>query len=174
MIGYVLSVACQPSREWTMFRLDCVVALVDTDNDAHGKYLHFLYSTFCILHSILNGCLLDIRNFCMKKAVHWHCTNKPPLRNWRAFFDSSLPFWYNLLLIVASKLRGRWTLEFSGNNFAAYFYWQLHICHRFSYNKSSWISPTKQKEPLTWVEVNGKTKALTQSGNHYEKSLTFP
>jgi hypothetical protein len=36
------------------------------------------------------------------------------------------------------------------------------------------FSPTKQKEPLTWVEVNGKTKALTQSGNHYEKSLTFP
>ncbi|MDR3916281.1 MAG: hypothetical protein Q3X68_02920 [Gemmiger sp.] len=35
------------------------------------------------------------------------------------------------------------------------------------------FSPTKQKEPLTWVEVNGKTKALTQSGNHYEKSLTF-
>ena len=87
----------------------------------------------------------------MKKAVHWYCTNKPPLRNWRAYFDSPLPFWYNLLLIVASKLRGRWTLEFSGNNFAAYFYWQLHICHRFSYNKSSCISPTKQKEPLTWV-----------------------
>ena len=36
------------------------------------------------------------------------------------------------------------------------------------------FSPTKQKEPLTWVEVNGKTKALTQSGNHYENSLTFP
>ena len=33
------------------------------------------------------------------------------------------------------------------------------------------FSPTKQKEPLTWVEVNGKTKALTQSGNHYEKRL---
>ena len=46
--------------------------------------------------------------------------------------------------------------------------------YRFSYNKSSCISPTKQKEPLTWVEVSGKTKALTQSGNHYEKSLTFP
>uniref|UniRef100_UPI004026D1E6 hypothetical protein n=1 Tax=Gemmiger formicilis TaxID=745368 RepID=UPI004026D1E6 len=30
-------------------------------------------------------------------------------------------------------------------------------------------SPTKQKEPLTWVEVSGKTKALTQSGNRYEK-----
>ena len=61
----------------------------------------------------------------MKKAVHWYCTNKPPLRIWRAYFDSPLPFWYNLLLIVASKLWGRWTLEFSGNNFAAYFYWQL-------------------------------------------------
>jgi hypothetical protein len=35
-------------------------------------------------------------------------------------------------------------------------------------------SPTKQKEPLTRSEVSGKTKALTQSGNHYEKSLTFP
>jgi len=35
-------------------------------------------------------------------------------------------------------------------------------------------SPTKQKEPLTWVEVSGKTKALTQSGNHYKKRLTFP
>ena len=45
MIGFVLSVACQPSREWTMFRLDCVIAVVDTDDDAHGKYLHFLYST---------------------------------------------------------------------------------------------------------------------------------
>ena len=31
------------------------------------------------------------------------------------------------------------------------------------------FSPTKQKEPLTWVEVSGKTKALTQSGNHYKK-----
>ena len=103
-----------------------------------------------------------------------YCTNKPPLRNWRAYFDSPLPFWYNLLLIVASKLRGRWTLAFSGNNFAAYFYRQLHICHRFSYTKSSCISPTKQKEPLTWVEVSGKMKALTQSGNHYKKSLTFP
>ena len=81
--------------------------------------------------------------FCMKKAVHWYCTNKPPLRIWRAYFDSPLPFWYNLLLIVASKLWGRWTLEFSGNNFAAYFYWQLHICHRFSYTKSSWISLKK-------------------------------
>jgi len=30
-------------------------------------------------------------------------------------------------------------------------------------------SPTKQKEPLTWVEVSGKTKALTQSGNHYKR-----
>ena len=103
-----------------------------------------------------------------------YCTNKPPLRNRRAYFDSPLPFWYNLLLIVTSKLWGRWTLEFSKNNFAAYFYWQLHICHRFSYTKNSWISPTKQKEPLTRSEVNGKTKALTQSGNHYEKSLTFP
>lgn len=28
-----------------MLRLDCVVAVVDTDNDAHGKYLHYLYST---------------------------------------------------------------------------------------------------------------------------------
>ena len=83
------------------------------------------------------------RNFCITKAVHWYCTNKPPLRIWRAYFDSPLPFWYNLLLIVASKLWGRWTLEFSGNNFAAYFYWQLHICHRFSYTKSSWISLKK-------------------------------
>ena len=31
------------------------------------------------------------------------------------------------------------------------------------------VSSTKQKESLTWVEVSGKTKALTQSGNHYEK-----
>ena len=84
-----------------------------------------------------------IRNFCIKKAVHWYCTNKPPLRNWRAYFDNPLLFWYNLLLIVASKLWGRWTLEFSGNNFAAYFYWQLHICYRFSYTKSSWISLKK-------------------------------
>jgi hypothetical protein len=30
-------------------------------------------------------------------------------------------------------------------------------------------SPTKQKESLTWVEVSGKTKALTQSGNHYKR-----
>ena len=36
------------------------------------------------------------------------------------------------------------------------------------------FSPTKQKEPLTRSEVSGKTKALTQSGNYYEKSLTFP
>ena len=129
---------------------------------------------FCILQSILNGCLLGMRNFLHEKAVHWYCTNKPPLRIWRAYFDSPLPFWYNLLLIVTSKLWGRWTLEFSKNNFAAYFYWQLHIRYRFSYNKSSCISPTKQKEPLTWVEVSGKTKALTQSGNHYKKSLTFP
>ena len=28
-----------------MFRLVCVIAVVDTDDDAHGKYLHFLYST---------------------------------------------------------------------------------------------------------------------------------
>ena len=28
-----------------MLRLDCVVTVVDADNDAHGKYLHFLYST---------------------------------------------------------------------------------------------------------------------------------
>ena len=94
----------------------------------------------------------------MKKAVHWYCTNKPPLRIWRAYFDSPLPFWYNLLLIVASKLWGRWTLEFSGNNFAAYFYWQLHIRYRISYTKSSCISPTKQKEPLTRSEVSGKWK----------------
>ena len=45
MIGFVFSVVCQPSREWTMLRLDGVVAVVDADNDAHGKYLHFLYST---------------------------------------------------------------------------------------------------------------------------------
>ena len=45
MIGFVFSVACQPSREWTMLRLDGVVAVVDADNDAHGKYLHFLYYT---------------------------------------------------------------------------------------------------------------------------------
>ena len=45
MIGFVLPVACQSSREWTMLRLDCVVAVVDADNDAHGKYLHFLYYT---------------------------------------------------------------------------------------------------------------------------------
>ena len=99
-----------------------------------------------------------IRNFCIKKAVHWYCTNKPPLRNWRAYFDNPLLFWYNLLLIVASKLWGRWTLEFSGNNFAAYFYWQLHIRYRISYTKSSCISPTKQKEPLTRSEVSGKWK----------------
>ena len=169
MIGFVFSVACQPSREWTMLRLDGVVAVVDADNDAHGKHLHYLYSTL-----YMKRLPFGHPEFLHEKAVHWYCTNKPPLRNWRAYFDSPLPFWYNLLLIVASKLRGRWTLEFSGNNFAAYFYWQLHICHRFSYNKSSWISPTKQKEPLTRVEVSGKTKALTQSGNHYEKSLTFP
>ena len=114
-----------------------------------------------------------MRNFLHEKAVHWYCTNKPPLRNWRAFFDSSLPFWYNLLLIVASKLRGRWTLEFSGNNFAAYFYWQLHICHRFSYNKSSWISPTKQKEPLTWVEVSGKWKHSHKAAIIIKKALRF-
>ena len=89
-----------------------------------------------------------------------YCTNKPPLWNRRTYFDSSLPFWYNLLLIVTSKLWGRWTLEFSRNNFAAYFYWQLHIRYRISYTKSSCISPTKQKEPLTWSEVSGKTKAL--------------
>ena len=94
----------------------------------------------------------------MKKTVHWYCTNKPPLRIWRAYFDSPLPFWYNLLLIVASKLWGRWTLEFSRNNFAAYFYWQLHIRYRISYTKSSCISPTKQKEPLTRSEVSGKWK----------------
>ena len=113
------------------------------------------------------------RNFCMKKAVHWYCTNKPPLRIWRAYFDSPLPFWYNLLLIVASKLWGRWTLEFSGNNFATYFYWQLHICHRFSYNKSSWISPTKQKEPLTRSEVNGKMKALHKAAIIMKIALRF-
>ena len=28
-----------------MLRLDGVVAVVDADNDAHGKYLHYLYST---------------------------------------------------------------------------------------------------------------------------------
>ena len=33
-----------------------------------------------------------IRNFCTKKAVHWYCTNKPPLRNWRAYFDNPLLF----------------------------------------------------------------------------------
>ena len=130
-------------------------------------------SIFCILQSIINGCLLGFRNFCMKKAVHWYCTNKPPLRIWRAYFDSPLPFWYNLLLIVTSKLWGRWTLEFSGNNFAAYFYWQLHICHRFSYNKSSCISPTKQKEPLTRSEVSGKTKALHKAAIIMKKALRF-
>ena len=109
----------------------------------------------------------------MKKAVHWYYTNKPPLRNWRAYFDSPLPFCYNWLLIVASKLWGRWTLEFSGNNFAAYFYWQLHICHRFYYNKSSCISPTKQKEPLTWVVVSGKTKALHKAAIIMKKALRF-
>ena len=31
-----------------MLRLDGVVAVVDADNDAHGKYLHFLYSTLYI------------------------------------------------------------------------------------------------------------------------------
>ena len=109
----------------------------------------------------------------MKKAVHWYCTNKPPLRNWRAYFDSPLPFWYNLLLIVASKLWGRWTLEFSGNNFAAYFYWQLHIHYRFSYNKSSCISPTKQKEPPTWVEVSGKWKHSHKAAIIMKKALRF-
>ena len=149
----MFSVAGKSSRKWTMRCFDGVVTVVDADNDAHRKYLHF-----CILQSIWNGCLLGIRNFCMKKAVHWYCTNKPPLRIWRAYFDSPLPFWYNLLLIVASKLWGRWTLEFSGNNFAAYFYWQLHIRYRISYTKSSCISPTKQKAPLTRSEVSGKWK----------------
>ena len=102
-----------------------------------------------------------------------YCTNKPPLRNRRAYFDSPLPFWHNLLLIVTSKLWGRWTLEFSGNNFAAYFYWQLHICYRFSYNKSSWISPTKQKEPLTWVEVSGKWKHSHKAAIIMKKALRF-
>ena len=130
-------------------------------------------SIFCILQSIINGCLLGLPEFLHEKAVHWYCTNKPPLRIWRAYFDSPLPFWYNLLLIVASKLWGRWTLEFSGNNFAAYFYWQLHICHRFSYNKSSCISPTKQKEPLTRSEVSGKTKALHKAAIIMKIALRF-
>ena len=35
---------------------------------------------------------LGIRNFLHEKAVHWYCTNKPPLRNWRAYFDNPLLF----------------------------------------------------------------------------------
>ena len=69
-------------------------------------------SIFCILQSIINGCLLGLPEFLHEKAVHWYYTNKPPLRNWRAYFDSPLPFWYNLLLIVASKLWGGERLSF--------------------------------------------------------------
>ena len=45
MIGFVFSVAGKSSRKWTMRCFDGVVTVVDADNDAHGKYLHFLYST---------------------------------------------------------------------------------------------------------------------------------
>ena len=41
----MFSVAGKSSRKWTMRCFDGVVTVVDADNDAHGKYLHFLYST---------------------------------------------------------------------------------------------------------------------------------
>uniref|UniRef100_UPI003FEF9E6A hypothetical protein n=1 Tax=Gemmiger formicilis TaxID=745368 RepID=UPI003FEF9E6A len=34
-------------------------------------------------------------------------------------------------------------------------------------------SPTKQKEPLTWVEVSGKTKALHKAAIIMKKALRF-
>jgi hypothetical protein len=34
-------------------------------------------------------------------------------------------------------------------------------------------SPTKQKEPLTWVEVSGKTKALHKAAIIIKKALRF-
>ena len=44
-VGLVFSVAGKSSRKWTMRCFDGVVTVVDADNDAHGKYLHFLYYT---------------------------------------------------------------------------------------------------------------------------------
>ena len=131
-------------------------------------------SIFCILHSILNGCLLGIRNFLHEKSGSLVLYQQTAIEELGAFFDSSLPFWYNLLLIVASKLQGRWTLEFSGNNFAAYFYWQLHICHRFSYTKSSWISPLQNKKSR-WL---GQKSAAKRKHSHkaaiiMKKALRF-
>ena len=35
------------------------------------------------------------------------------------------------------------------------------------------FSPTKQKEPLTWVEVSGKTKALHKAAIIMKKALRF-
>ena len=169
MIGFVLSVACQPSREWTMLRLDCVVAVVDADNDAHGKYLHFLYYT------IYNKRLpfRASRIFAWKKRFigivptnrHWGIgehilTVLSPsdiICSWLSppNYEGGERLSFQEIILL---------LTFIGNCIYATVSLTLKVLAFLLQNKKSrWLG-----------QKSAAMKALTQSGNHYENSLTFP
>ena len=47
---------------------------------------------FCILQSILNGCLLGMRNFLHEKSSSLVLYQQTAIEELASFFDSSLPF----------------------------------------------------------------------------------